>query len=84
MIKEGRIVSSEVTIRLLERAILKTDNDKFLIDGFPHNEEIRAVFESVVSLIYNKILLALGFCCSMVVPRIYLLLCAAYGILRCS
>lgn len=41
---------SEVTIKLLQRAIMENENDKFLIDGFPRNEENRAAFESVVSL----------------------------------
>lgn len=50
MIKEGKIVPSEVTIKLLQRAMLENGNDKFLIDGFPRNEENRANFESVVSL----------------------------------
>ncbi|XP_063940992.1 UMP-CMP kinase 3 isoform X4 [Daucus carota subsp. sativus] len=50
MIAEGKIVPSEVTIKLLERAILETDNDKFLIDGFPRNEENRAAFESVTGI----------------------------------
>lgn len=50
MIKEGKIVPSEVTIKLLQRAIEENGNDKFLIDGFPRNEENRAAFESVVSL----------------------------------
>lgn len=49
MIKEGKIVPSEVTIKLLQRAILEDSNDKFLIDGFPRNEENRAAFEAVVS-----------------------------------
>lgn len=49
MIKEGKIVPSEVTIKLLQRAIQENGNDKFLIDGFPRNEENRAAFESVVS-----------------------------------
>lgn len=51
MIKEGKIVPSEVTIKLLERAMLDNDNDKFLIDGFPRNEENRAAFEAVVSFL---------------------------------
>lgn len=50
MIKEGKIVPSEVTIKLLQRAMLESGNDKFLIDGFPRNEENRAAFENVVSL----------------------------------
>lgn len=49
MIKEGKIVPSEVTIKLLQRAMDESGNDKFLIDGFPRNEENRAAFELVVS-----------------------------------
>nr|GFC44606.1 UMP-CMP kinase 3-like [Tanacetum cinerariifolium] len=41
MISEGIIVPSEVTIKLLEKAIMENENDKFLIDGFPRNEENR-------------------------------------------
>lgn len=51
MISEGIIVPSEVTIKLLEKAIMEIENDKFLIDGFPRNEENRAAFESVVSFL---------------------------------
>lgn len=51
MIKEGKIVPSEVTIKLLQTAMLEGGNDKFLIDGFPRNEENRAAFERVVSLL---------------------------------
>lgn len=52
MIKEGKIVPSEVTIKLLQRAIAENENDKFLIDGFPRNEENRAAFEEVVSSVF--------------------------------
>lgn len=52
MIKEGKIVPSEVTIKLLQRAIEENENNKFLIDGFPRNEENRAAFEAVVSNIF--------------------------------
>ena len=51
MIKEGKIVPSEVTIKLLQNAMLNSGNDKFLIDGFPRNEENRANFELVVSIV---------------------------------
>ncbi|KAJ9563372.1 hypothetical protein OSB04_008532 [Centaurea solstitialis] len=50
MIKEGKIVPSEVTIKLLEKAIAENENDKFLIDGFPRNEENRAAFEAVTGI----------------------------------
>uniref|UniRef100_A0A0E0A6F9 adenylate kinase n=1 Tax=Oryza glumipatula TaxID=40148 RepID=A0A0E0A6F9_9ORYZ len=47
IIKEGKIVPSEITIKLLQEAIIKGGNDKYIIDGFPRNEENRVVFESV-------------------------------------
>lgn len=50
MIKEGKIVPSEVTVQLLQRAMQESGNDKFLIDGFPRNEENRAAFESVTGM----------------------------------
>lgn len=50
MIKEGKIVPSEVTIKLLQRAMQENGNDKFLIDGFPRNEENRAAFEEVTKI----------------------------------
>lgn len=54
MIKEGKIVPSEVTIKLLQKAMEESGNDKFLIDGFPRNEENRAAFEAVVSLLCDS------------------------------
>jgi len=56
MIKEGKIVPSEVTIKLLQRAIQEDGNDKFLIDGFPRNEENRAAFESVTGIVPEFVL----------------------------
>lgn len=50
MIKEGKIVPSEVTVKLLLTAMKKSGNDKFLIDGFPRNEENRAAFELVTGI----------------------------------
>ncbi|DBA13449.1 TPA: hypothetical protein GDO54_018569, partial [Pyxicephalus adspersus] len=43
-IKDGRIVPVEITISLLKRAMEQTmasnaDKNKFLIDGFPRNED---------------------------------------------
>ncbi|XP_058222459.1 UMP-CMP kinase 3-like [Rhododendron vialii] len=56
MIKEGKIVPSEVTIELLQRAIQENGKDKFLIDGFPRNEENRAAFESVTGIVPEFVL----------------------------
>lgn len=51
MIGEGKIVPSEVTVKLLQKAMEESGNDKFLIDGFPRNDENRAAFEAVVSFL---------------------------------
>lgn len=39
MIKEGKLVPSELTAKLILKAISKSSNNKFLIDGFPQNDE---------------------------------------------
>lgn len=48
MIKEGKIVPSEVTVKLLLKAMQDSNSEKFLIDGFPRNDENRQVFERLV------------------------------------
>lgn len=48
-IREGKIVPSEVTIKLIEKEMESSKNNKFLIDGFPRTEENRIAFERVVS-----------------------------------
>ncbi|CAL9086327.1 unnamed protein product [Musa textilis] len=50
IIKEGKIVPSEITINLLRKAIHSSGNHKFLIDGFPRNEENRIAFERIVGV----------------------------------
>lgn len=50
MIKEGKIVPAEVTVKLLEKAMKESENDKFLIDGFPRNLDNRKCFESVTGI----------------------------------
>lgn len=47
---EGRIAPSDITVELLLKAMQESENNKFLVDGFPRNEENRAAFESKVSL----------------------------------
>ncbi|KAJ4843527.1 bifunctional uridylate/adenylate kinase [Turnera subulata] len=48
--KEGKIVPSEITVRLLQQAMQQSENKKFIIDGFPRNEENRAAFENIVGI----------------------------------
>ncbi|XP_024516087.1 UMP-CMP kinase 3 isoform X1 [Selaginella moellendorffii] len=50
MIQEGKIVPSEVTVKLLQKAMAESGKDKFLIDGFPRNQENRAAFEAVTGI----------------------------------
>jgi len=45
MIKNGEIVPSEVTVGLLWKAMETSGKDKFLIDGFPRNEENNTAWE---------------------------------------
>ncbi|KAL2558523.1 putative UMP-CMP kinase 2 [Forsythia ovata] len=47
-IREGKIVPSEVTVKLILKAIESSENDRFLIDGFPRSEENRMAYERVV------------------------------------
>ncbi|KAG2258693.1 hypothetical protein Bca52824_077987 [Brassica carinata] len=48
LISQGRIVPSEITVKLLCKAMEESGNDKFIIDGFPRNEENRIIFENVL------------------------------------
>lgn len=47
-IREGSIVPSGVTVKLIQREMESSDNHKFLIDGFPRSEENRVAFEHIV------------------------------------
>lgn len=47
-IKEGNIVPSEVTVKLIQTAMESSRNRKFLIDGFPRTEENRVAFEQII------------------------------------
>ena len=49
IMKEGKLVPSEITVRLLLGAMEESKSDKFLIDGFPRSEENRTIFENIVS-----------------------------------
>ncbi|OMO75785.1 Adenylate kinase [Corchorus olitorius] len=45
--KEGKLVPSDVVVKLLQQAMQRSNNKKFLIDGFPRNEENRVLAENV-------------------------------------
>ena len=51
-IKEGRIVPSQVTVKLIQQEMESSDSNKFLIDGFPRTEENRIAFEQFVSFLF--------------------------------
>lgn len=46
--REGKLVPSEIVVKLLRQAMQRTRNKKFLIDGFPRNEENLAAAENTV------------------------------------
>ena len=48
MMHEGKLVPSELIVKLLLKAMLQSGNDKFLVDGFPRNEENRQAYDSIV------------------------------------
>lgn len=60
MIKEGKLVPSEMTVKLILKAISKSSNNKFLIDGFPRNDENREVWDRVAGLSPEFILFIIG------------------------
>ncbi|XVF71363.1 hypothetical protein PTKIN_Ptkin12aG0031200 [Pterospermum kingtungense] len=39
--KEGKLVPSDVVVKVLQQAMQRSENEKFLVDGFPSNEENR-------------------------------------------
>ncbi|XP_038708048.1 UMP-CMP kinase-like isoform X2 [Tripterygium wilfordii] len=53
---EGKIVPSEVTVKLIKREMESSDNVKFLIDGFPRSEENRVSFEQIIGAEPNIVL----------------------------
>lgn len=48
IIKEGRIVPSEITVELIRKAMEMNNAKRVLIDGFPRCEENRIAFERIV------------------------------------
>lgn len=50
IMEEGKLFPSELTVKLIQKAISETDNDKFLIYGFPRNKENVTTFENLVSI----------------------------------
>ncbi|GMJ00187.1 hypothetical protein like AT4G25280 [Hibiscus trionum] len=55
-IKEGKIVPSQLTVKLIQKGMESSDNDKFLIDGFPRTEENRVSFEQIIGIEPNVVL----------------------------
>ncbi|KAM2933862.1 hypothetical protein FF1_041752 [Malus domestica] len=55
-IREGKIVPSQVTVQLIQKEMESSDNDKFLIDGFPRSEQNREAFERIIGTEPNVVL----------------------------
>lgn len=43
--KEGKLISSELVVQLIEKSITAYGNRRYLLDGFPRNQENWDVFE---------------------------------------
>ncbi|CAN0902568.1 Probable UMP-CMP kinase 2 [Linum grandiflorum] len=56
IIKDGKIVPSEVTVKLILKEMESSHSNKFLIDGFPRTEENRVAFERIIGLEPNAVL----------------------------
>ncbi|ESQ54775.1 hypothetical protein EUTSA_v10026032mg [Eutrema salsugineum] len=56
LIKDGKIVPSEVTVKLIQKELESSDSCKFLIDGFPRTEENRVAFERIIGADPNVVL----------------------------
>ena len=52
-ITEGKIVPAEVTVGLLRKAMEKSSNDKFLVDGFPRDVDNLKCWEEKMSDLAN-------------------------------
>lgn len=48
-IKEGRIVSAEITVRLLRSAMEKSGDNRFLVDGFPRDMDNLTCWQAEMS-----------------------------------
>ncbi|KAG9445686.1 hypothetical protein H6P81_011814 [Aristolochia fimbriata] len=48
IIKEGKIVPSNVTVKLIQRELESSESSRFLIDGFPRSDENRIAFEQII------------------------------------
>uniref|UniRef100_A0A2P2P1Z0 adenylate kinase n=1 Tax=Rhizophora mucronata TaxID=61149 RepID=A0A2P2P1Z0_RHIMU len=57
MLKEGLLVPPEITVPLVREAMEESGNNKFVFDGFPRDEETRALFERSAKIEPNLVLL---------------------------
>jgi len=48
IMKEGKIVPMEITIGLLEKALIENDSNRFIIDGFPRQLDQAFAFEKEI------------------------------------
>ncbi|KAF2297242.1 hypothetical protein GH714_019926 [Hevea brasiliensis] len=48
--KEGESVAPDITMEELKKAMEKSENNKFILDGFPFDEETRATFEAATNI----------------------------------
>jgi UMP-CMP kinase len=64
MMRNGAIVPAAVTVGLLLAAMKKGDKNKFLIDGFPRNEENNRIWHELVRVLITGRLARQSMCLS--------------------
>ncbi|GJN29906.1 hypothetical protein PR202_gb18169 [Eleusine coracana subsp. coracana] len=50
LMHQGKLVPSEIIVTLLLKAMLQSGSDRFLVDGFPRNEENRQAYEKIINI----------------------------------
>ncbi|GJN01132.1 hypothetical protein PR202_ga18371 [Eleusine coracana subsp. coracana] len=50
LMHEGKLVPSEIIVKLLLKAMLQSGSDRFVVDGFPRNEENRQAYEKIINV----------------------------------
>ncbi|KAL5224452.1 hypothetical protein ABZP36_011091 [Zizania latifolia] len=50
LMHEGRLVPPDLIVKLLLKAMRESGNDKFLLDGFPRDEESRQAYDNIIHI----------------------------------
>ncbi len=63
--KEGKLVSSEILVKLIKRTLEKDKKSTYLLDGFPRSKENIKVWDKLIGKKSAEVILLLYFNCSL-------------------